>query len=107
TASSREYSGTTTSLPGNTEQGRFGSSWGLLRWHEDRSCLKSRRSSARMTAFLPGSRSIWRSTMELVRGSLSRRGFMDRSVAALTVGAGLPLWYAREVLAAQDERASA
>ena len=44
--------------------------------------------------------------MELERGSLSRRGFMDRSVAALTVGAGLPLWYAREILAAQDERES-
>lgn len=48
---------------------------------------------------------------ELVRGSLSRRGFLDRSMAALTVGAGLPLWYAREVVgqvedkAAQDEKA--
>ena len=28
-------------------------------------------------------------------------------LAALTIGAGLPLWYAREILAAQDERESA
>ena len=44
-----------------------------------------------------------RATMELERGSLSRRGFLDRSLATLTVS-GLPLWYAREVLA---ERARA
>jgi predicted dehydrogenase len=44
--------------------------------------------------------------MELDRESLSRRGFMDRSLAALTIGAGLPLWYAREVLASQDEKES-
>jgi predicted dehydrogenase len=31
---------------------------------------------------------------------------MDRSLAALTIGAGLPFWYAREVLAAQQEKAS-
>ena len=41
------------------------------------------------------------------RGSLSRRGFMDRSLATLTMGAGLPLWYAREVLADKDEKAGA
>ena len=45
--------------------------------------------------------------MQLVRGSLSRRGFMDRSLAALTIGAGLPLWYAREVLASEEESALA
>jgi myo-inositol 2-dehydrogenase / D-chiro-inositol 1-dehydrogenase len=44
--------------------------------------------------------------MEMCCGSLSCRGFMDRSLAALTIGAGLPLWYAREVLAAQQERES-
>jgi predicted dehydrogenase len=42
--------------------------------------------------------------MELERGSLSRRGFLDRSLAALTIGAGLPAWYAREVVAGQEEK---
>jgi predicted dehydrogenase len=33
-------------------------------------------------------------------GTLSRRGFLGASLAALTVGAGLPIWYAREVIQA-------
>ena len=44
--------------------------------------------------------------MELDFGKMCREGFIDRSLAALTIGEGLPLWYAREVLAAQQERES-
>jgi predicted dehydrogenase len=41
--------------------------------------------------------------MELERGTMSRRGFLDRSLATLAIS-GIPLWYAREVLAEQQER---
>ena len=41
--------------------------------------------------------------MELARGTLSRRGFLDRSLAALAVS-GIPLWYARGVVAEEEER---
>src|SRR5437867_583158 len=43
-----------------------------------------------------------RSTL-MERGNLSRRGFLQRSLTGLAVGAGLPLWFAREVLAQQQE----
>ncbi len=44
--------------------------------------------------------------MRLERGTLSRRAFLDRSLASLTI-AGLPLWYAREVLAESQEKDAA
>jgi predicted dehydrogenase len=39
----------------------------------------------------------------MTRGNLSRRGFLTQSMALLTAGAGLPAWFAREVLEAQQQ----
>ncbi|SIO24679.1 Predicted dehydrogenase [Singulisphaera sp. GP187] len=36
--------------------------------------------------------------------TLSRRGFVGASMAALTLGAGLPAWFAREVISDEEER---
>ena len=39
------------------------------------------------------------------KGNLSRRGFMQQSLTALTLGAGLPAWFARELFA-DDKKVS-
>ena len=39
------------------------------------------------------------------QGNLSRRGFLDRSTGAM-IAAGLPIWFANEALAEQQEKAS-
>ncbi|HEX8202465.1 MAG TPA: Gfo/Idh/MocA family oxidoreductase [Isosphaeraceae bacterium] len=38
------------------------------------------------------------------KGNWSRRGFLQHSAAALTLGAGLPMWFARELVAEDQER---
>jgi predicted dehydrogenase len=41
------------------------------------------------------------------QGNLSRRGFLARTLTGLTVGMGLPMWYARETIAdAQEKKAT-
>ncbi len=44
--------------------------------------------------------------MAFERGTLSRRGFLDRSIAALAAS-GIPLWYAREIVADEEQQAAA
>lgn len=40
-------------------------------------------------------------------GNMSRRGFLARSLTGLTLGAGLPLWYAQEIVVdAQEKKAT-
>jgi predicted dehydrogenase len=39
----------------------------------------------------------------MIRETLSRRGFVRAAIAALTIRTGIPIWFAREVLAADEE----
>ena len=41
------------------------------------------------------------------RGTLSRRGFLRATMASMTLGAGLPGWFAREVIAGEEEQGAA
>ena len=43
--------------------------------------------------------------MNLDRGTLSRRGFMQRSLAGLA-GVGLPLWFAKDIVADAEQDAA-
>ncbi len=42
----------------------------------------------------------------MTQGTLSRRGFLDRSTTAM-LAAGIPAWFAREVLADDQEKKAA
>jgi len=43
-----------------------------------------------------------RRALAMTRGTLSRRGFWGASLASMTLGAGLPGWFARELIAGEQ-----